>query len=72
MAGKPHTTTEDREQPGFNVVCTIGRIEFGEGDVSPYEAAFSLIGRHGADGDYEFPAEDGGTVFVFVTSKQHP
>lgn len=53
--------------PGFDVVCTIGRVEFSAtGDTHPYEAALTLIGRHQADGTFTFPAENGGTVSVHV------
>jgi hypothetical protein len=52
---------------GFDVVCTIGRVTFGNGDRSPYVAAFDLIAEHGAMGSFSFPHEDGRTVTVEVT-----
>jgi len=51
---------------GFDVTCTIGRVTFGEGDVSPMVAAFQLIGEYGGNGAYQFPAEDGGIMHVDV------
>ncbi len=42
--------------PGFDITCTIGRVDFmALGDFkSPQEAAMALIGRHDAEGTYEF------------------
>lgn len=39
---------------------------FDDGDVTPYEAAFTLIGQHNAEGHYMFPHESGETVHVAV------
>ena len=45
----------------------------GEVEVSPYgggpsarEAAFALIARHGDEGEYKFPLEDGTTEYVSI------
>jgi hypothetical protein len=58
---------EPRERPGFDVLCVVGRVEFGDtGEDPPYVAAFRLIGEHGAVGTYEFPTEDGLTCRVAV------
>jgi len=52
---------------GFDVVCTIGRVDLVDcGPHSPSEAAFLLIGQHNAPGVYSFPAENGGTMHVTV------
>lgn len=52
---------------GFDVVCTIGRVEFGNGSVSPEVAAFKLIAEHGAPGGYSFPTAAGGLCHVEVS-----
>ena len=52
---------------GFDVVCSIGRVEFDSSSgKTPYETAFDLIGSHGANGVFSFPAEDGGEILVTV------
>lgn len=52
---------------GFDVVCTIGRVVFGQhGEHSPRVAAFMLIAEHGSDGRYEFPDENADTLIVTV------
>ena len=55
---------------GFDVVCAIGHVRFGEGEQSPVEAAMTLIARHGAEGVYRFPHEDGGDWVVAVEFDQ--
>jgi len=56
-----------QEQNGFDVVCTIGRVEFHElGTHTPYECAMLLIAQHGAPGTFQFPAPDGSTTSVTV------
>jgi hypothetical protein len=68
----PRTATNDmayENDPveGFDVTCTIGRVTFGEsGGMTPTEAAFLLIARHGAEGHFTFPHETGGTFHVTV------
>jgi len=54
---------------GFDVTCTVGRVEFGGGDDTAYVSAFRLIAEHGADGHYSFPSELGGTVHVTVETQ---
>jgi len=59
----------DDPNDGFDVVCTIGRVQFGVSDQTPLEAAMAMIGRHNAPGVYSFPdhgIERGGTVTVVV------
>lgn len=53
---------------GFDVTCLVGHVSFGEGQDSPIEAAMKLIGRHGAEGEYRFPHEDGGE---WIVSMEH-
>jgi len=61
---KPDAVTE---LPGFDVVCTVGRVVFGQsGDDTPVTAAFRLIGEHDAEGFYSFPRPDGRTCTVNV------
>lgn len=65
---------EERARPGFDVTYqqTIGRVELGgDSNMSPYEAAFALIGRHAqhneGGGTYSIPGPDEGqTVSVTV------
>lgn len=53
---------------GFDVVCTIGRVEFSQvGTTHPRVAAFELIAGHGADGHFTFPDEDGSILHVDVS-----
>jgi len=52
------------EADGFDVTCVIGRVEFGKGDLTPYEAAFLLIARHDTDGHFTFPDGQGGYYHV--------
>jgi hypothetical protein len=59
-------TKRDPEMTGFHVTCTIGRVTFGDGDVSPHVAAFQLIAEHGAPGEFHFPAPDGSMCIVTV------
>jgi hypothetical protein len=56
-----------QEQNGFDVTCTIGRVEFHElGQHTPMECAMLLIAQHGASGTFHFPGVDGGDVAVTV------
>jgi hypothetical protein len=50
---------------GFDVVCTIGHVEFGDGEDHAYVAAMKLIVEHEAPGMYQFPGECG-TVEVYI------
>lgn len=54
------------DSTGFDVVCSIGRVEFGNGNMDPVVAAMHLIGEHRAPGEYRFPHEDGGEWVVNV------
>lgn len=52
---------------GFDVTALIGHVSFSAmGDMNPVEAAFRLIGQHGAAGTYQFPHEDGGFWLIDV------
>jgi hypothetical protein len=53
-------------QESFVVTCVIGIVALGRDDESPVEAAFRLIGRHNAPGEYHFPHEEGGEIVVAV------
>lgn len=57
--------------PLFSVVVekVVGEI-FEGGDLSPYVAAFQLIGEVGEDGVYRFPSKDGKTVTVAVETNE--
>jgi hypothetical protein len=66
MATKASRVYPAQVTDGFDVTCLIGRVSFGEGDMTPVEAAMRLIGRHNAEGEYSFPHEDGGTTHVTV------
>jgi len=55
------------EVTGFDVTCSIGRVNFDElAETTAVEAAFLLIARHDAEGTYTFPAENGGQITVTV------
>jgi hypothetical protein len=66
MAQSSPIEAKERATEGFDVMCVVGFVTYGNGDVTATEAAFALIGRHGASGSYSFPSPDGGTVFVDV------
>jgi hypothetical protein len=54
-------------RPGIDITCIVGRVEFDDlGEASVMEAAFALIGRHDARGEYQIPMEDGRTMVVTV------
>ena len=55
-----------QQMDGFDVVCTIGRVVFGDGEQSPRTVAFGLIAEHGAEGTFTFPNEDGTVCRVTV------
>lgn len=50
----------------FQVTAIIGTVEIGNGDVSPYEAALSLIGKNGGEGSFSFPLDNGDTCHVDI------
>lgn len=67
----PAPASKRRPHPGlhagFDVVCTIGRVELGEdGEDSPHVAAFKLIAQHDTPGTFTFPMSDGGECAVTV------
>lgn len=70
MAGKQAWDAADAQAApsGFDVTCTIGRVEFSElSEHSPLVAAFILIAQHGASGEFSFPGEEGKLIYVDVT-----
>lgn len=52
------------EPPGFDVVCVVGRVTYGGGNLTPFEAAMKIIAECGVQGVYEFPQEVDGMVRV--------
>lgn len=68
MARIPTTTvSEDIPFGSFDVLCKVGTVVFGDDStMSPTEAAFLLIARHEAEGEFTFPAEDGRLMTVTV------
>jgi hypothetical protein len=55
-----------QEVTGFDVTCTIGRVEFAETGINPGVAAFMLIAEHDVPGTYRFPNPDGSYTVVTV------
>jgi hypothetical protein len=56
---------------GFDVTCVIGRVEFGTGEKTPFQAAMEIVSRHvedtGAfDVEFSFPHESGGTIHASI------
>ena len=65
MKNEPVTGSSLMTPNGFDIVSTIGHVEFSAlGEMSAVEAAMSLIGKHHAPGSYRFPHEDGGEWVV--------
>lgn len=64
-------TASERNPPtGFDVTCSIGRVEFNsDSDLSPTQAAFLLIEGHGANGTFRFPNEDGSIAVITVDTE---
>lgn len=66
---KPATATHTE---GFDITCTIGRVEFG-GDRDPFEAAFELIGKQasqmmfGQENTFRFDPSGENKLFTEVT-----
>lgn len=53
----------------FDITCVVGSIYRGGGNgLTPREAAFLLIARHGADGLFVFPNEDGSLNHIDVAT----
>ena len=69
---RPHYEGEQLGPDGFDVVCTIGRVELGEYGPNPEVAAYMLIAEHGAQGTYRFPRADGTTAVVTVAYEGEP
>lgn len=63
------TTTNDTQDVTsrklFDITAVIGSVYSG-GTMNPRVVAFSLIGEHGAPGEYSFPDEDGTLTVVRV------
>jgi hypothetical protein len=56
-----HDTEDQRFQTGFDIVVerVVGSVAFGDGPLSPYQAAFEVIAQCGEEGVFRFPLEDG-------------
>lgn len=66
----PKTRTQD-DRNGFDVTCVVGHVNYSQdGIFDPYVAALILLGEHGADGVYQFPAANGGTHTVTVETTE--
>lgn len=62
-----------RRDEGFDITCTIGRVNFSmTGEHTPLEAAMLIIANHGAGGEFHFPAEQGGEMVVCVDYPDAP
>jgi hypothetical protein len=62
-------SADQRFVEGFRIVVerTVGEVRFDEaGDMTPYQAAFVIIGGSGEEGTFRFPHEDRGHVVVTV------
>jgi len=66
MAQPTRKTPRGEDTTGFDVTCVVGRVEYGASPHSAEVAAFMLIAEHGTSGQFVFPGEDGGTVYVTV------
>jgi hypothetical protein len=52
---------------GFDITQVVGRVEIGDGEHTPYEAAFLAIAQFGMPGDFRFPAPMGeGEIRIVV------
>lgn len=67
-AGLIHDTEDQRFITGFDVVVerVVGTVTFGDGPLSPYQAAFEVIAKSGEEGVFKFPGEPDGSI-VTVT-----
>lgn len=77
MATKLSRTNVYNEGAQFDVVVNqvIGTVVLdGDGELSPYEAAFQIIARHSADNlgtsHFQFPGASGQPVEVSVTNER--
>jgi hypothetical protein len=58
-------------RPSFDVTCTIGTVYLDENaNHTPAQAAFLLIADHNAEGEFRFPAEQGGFTVVTVAHEE--
>lgn len=65
--GDPRDTSISVDRPtGFDVMCKIGRVEFGNGGEPAIMAAFRMIYEHNAAGEFSFPDECDGTIKVIM------
>lgn len=66
----PYDAYQTPPQPTklFDITCVIGSVYAGGGDLTPREAAFLMIARHGADGLFVFPNEDGSLNHIDVAT----
>jgi hypothetical protein len=67
-AGLIHDTEDQRFITGFDVVVerVVGTVTFGDGPLSPYQAAFEIIAQSGEEGVFKFPGHGDGEI-VTVT-----
>jgi hypothetical protein len=72
MVNKKTPVGKSRPREGFDVVCTIGRVEFGNGNMPPHVAAFALIAEADMPGTYSFPTANGGVCEVTVVFHDEP
>ncbi len=56
----------------FDVTCVVGSVYAGDSDFTSREIAFLMIARHGADGEFTFPNEDGTINHVHVETERGP
>lgn len=52
----------------FDITCTVGSVYADpNGTATAYVAALTLIGEHGAPGEYSFPLDDERTCIVNIS-----
>jgi hypothetical protein len=69
MEGKMPAKSRSKVEPstGFDITQVVGRVEIGDGEHTPYEAAFLAIAQFGMPGDFRFPAPMGeGEIRIVV------
>lgn len=68
--GKKLPNTDSQFDPishSFDVTCVIGTVELNrDSNLTAHEAAFLLIARHDARGEFQFPMYDGRIMSVTV------
>jgi len=58
-------------RPSFDVTCTIGTVYLDEtANHTPMQAAMLLIADHNAEGEFRFPAEQGGITVVTIAHEE--